>query len=39
MAHEEHAEQLDLELPFPELVRDVPLLPARMITEYCYCRY
>ena len=37
MAHEELAEQLTLELPFPELVRDVPLLPARMINEYCYC--
>ncbi len=37
MATEELAQQLDLELPFPELVRDVPLLPARMINEYCYC--
>jgi CRISPR-associated protein Cas1 len=37
MSHVEHAEQLDLELPFPELVRDVPLLPARMINEFAYC--
>ncbi|WP_295388840.1 CRISPR-associated endonuclease Cas1 [uncultured Thiodictyon sp.] len=37
MANEEHAVQLDLELPFPEMVRDVPLLPARMINEYAYC--
>lgn len=37
MAHEELAVQLDLELPFPEMVRDVPLLPARMINEYAYC--
>ncbi len=29
--------QQDLELPFPELHNDVPLLPARMINEYCYC--
>ncbi len=33
----EHPEQLALALPFPELARDVPLLPARMINEYCYC--
>jgi len=37
MAIAEHPEQLDLELPFPELIRDVPLLPARMLNEYCYC--
>lgn len=37
MADEEQARQLDLELPFPDLVRDVPLLPARMINEFCYC--
>lgn len=30
-------QQLDLELPFPEMARDVPLLPARMINEYAYC--
>jgi CRISP-associated protein Cas1 len=30
-------QQGELELPFPELVRDVPLLPARMINEFCYC--
>ncbi|NEV60669.1 CRISPR-associated endonuclease Cas4g/Cas1g [Thiorhodococcus minor] len=30
-------EQMELELPFPEMVRDVPLLPARMINEFCYC--
>lgn len=29
--------QVELELPFPDLARDVPLLPARMINEYCYC--
>ncbi len=29
--------QQELELPFPELRDDVPLLPARMINEYCYC--
>ncbi|MBV5273383.1 MAG: CRISPR-associated endonuclease Cas4/Cas1 [Lamprocystis purpurea] len=37
MAIAEHPEQLDLELPFPELIRDVPLLPARMLNEFCYC--
>jgi CRISPR-associated protein Cas1 len=30
-------EQRELELPFPELVKDTPLLPARMINEFCYC--
>ena len=30
-------EQRELELPFPELVEDTPLLPARMINEFCYC--
>ena len=29
--------QQELALPFPELRGDVPLLPARMINEYCYC--
>ncbi len=26
-------QQGDLELPFPEVTEDVPLLPARMISE------
>jgi CRISPR-associated protein Cas1 len=30
-------QQQDLELPFPEMARDVPLLPARMINEFSYC--
>jgi CRISPR-associated protein Cas1 len=30
-------QQQELELPFPDMNRDVPLLPARMINEYCYC--
>jgi CRISPR-associated endonuclease Cas1/CRISPR-associated protein Cas4 len=29
--------QKDLPLPFPELSRDLPLLPARMVNEYQYC--
>jgi CRISPR-associated endonuclease Cas1/CRISPR-associated protein Cas4 len=29
--------QPELPLPFPELARDLPLLPARMINEYQYC--
>jgi len=29
--------QGDLPLPFPELSRDMPLLPARMVNEYQYC--
>jgi CRISPR-associated protein Cas1 len=29
--------QPDLPLPFPERVRDLPLLPARMLNEYQYC--
>jgi CRISPR-associated endonuclease Cas1/CRISPR-associated protein Cas4 len=29
--------QPDLPLPFPELARDLPLLPARMLNEYQYC--
>jgi hypothetical protein len=33
---EESTEQLPLALPFPELARDMPLLPARMINEYSY---
>ncbi len=30
-------EQRELPLPFPELNRDLPLLPARMVNEYEYC--
>jgi len=30
-------EQEELNLPFPELADDQPLLPARMINEYVYC--
>ena len=30
-------EQPELPLPFPELNRDMPLLPARMVNEYEYC--
>ena len=37
MSLAEPIQQLDLELPFPEMTRDVPLLPARMINEYAYC--
>lgn len=29
--------QRELPLPFPELARDLPLLPARMVNEYEYC--
>jgi CRISP-associated protein Cas1 len=29
--------QRELELPFPELSGDLPLLPARMVNEYEYC--
>lgn len=29
--------QRELPLPFPELARDMPLLPARMVNEYEYC--
>jgi CRISPR-associated protein Cas1 len=29
--------QGELPLPFPELSRDLPLLPARMVNEYEYC--
>jgi CRISPR-associated endonuclease Cas1/CRISPR-associated protein Cas4 len=29
--------QPELPLPFPELARDLPLLPARMLNEYQYC--
>jgi CRISPR-associated endonuclease Cas1/CRISPR-associated protein Cas4 len=29
--------QPELLLPFPELARDLPLLPARMLNEYQYC--
>jgi len=29
--------QAELSLPFPELARDLPLLPARMLNEYQYC--
>jgi len=31
------AQQVDLPLPFPELSRDLPLLPARMLNEHQYC--
>lgn len=37
MPSQEAPVQAELELPFPDLARDVPLLPARMINEYCYC--
>lgn len=37
MAKETPPIQIELELPFPEMNRDVPLLPARMINEFCYC--
>ena len=30
-------QQQELELPFPEMAQDMPLLPARMINEYTYC--
>jgi CRISPR-associated protein Cas1 len=30
--------QQDLPQPFPELSGDMPLLPARMVNEYRYCR-
>jgi CRISPR-associated endonuclease Cas1/CRISPR-associated protein Cas4 len=29
--------QPELPLPFPELARDLPLLPVRMLNEYQYC--
>ncbi|MFM9888606.1 MAG: CRISPR-associated endonuclease Cas1 [Burkholderiales bacterium] len=29
--------QHELPLPFPELARDLPLLPARMLNEFQYC--
>jgi CRISPR-associated endonuclease Cas1/CRISPR-associated protein Cas4 len=29
--------QQELDLPFPELSADQPLLPARMVNEYVYC--
>lgn len=29
--------QAELPLPFPELAKDMPLLPARMVNEYQYC--
>ncbi len=36
--HQDHSpEQTELPLPFPELSRDLPLLPARMVNEYQYC--
>jgi len=34
---EPSASQPDLPLPFPELGRDLPLLPVRMLNEYQYC--
>lgn len=37
MPSQEAPIQTELELPFPDLSRDVPLLPARMVNEYCYC--
>jgi len=30
-------EQRELPLPFPELAKDMPLLPARMVNEYEFC--
>lgn len=30
-------EKRELPLPFPELAKDMPLLPARMVNEYEYC--
>ena len=30
-------DQRSLDLPFPELAADQPLLPARMVNEYVYC--
>jgi CRISPR-associated endonuclease Cas1/CRISPR-associated protein Cas4 len=30
-------EQRELPLPFPDIGRDLPLLPARMVNEYEYC--
>lgn len=33
----ESTAQPELPLPFPELARDLPLLPARMLNEYQYC--
>lgn len=29
--------QAELELPFPELGGDQPLIPARMLNEHVYC--
>lgn len=37
MSNDSIPQQGELELPFPEMVRDVPLPPARMINEFCYC--
>ncbi|HWP94781.1 MAG TPA: CRISPR-associated endonuclease Cas1 [Gammaproteobacteria bacterium] len=31
------AQQGELPLPFPEFTADMPLLPARMVSEYVYC--
>jgi len=33
----EQPEQRELALPFPDVTQDMPLLPARMINEFCYC--
>jgi len=30
-------QQLDLALAFPDVARDLPPLPARMVNEFCYC--
>lgn len=29
--------QPELPLPFPEFIRDQPLIPVRMVNEYQYC--
>jgi CRISP-associated protein Cas1 len=36
MTSEANDPQRELELPFPELSGDLPLLPARMVNEYQY---
>jgi len=37
MSESSPASQPELPLPFPELGRDLPLLPVRMLNEYQYC--